>query len=244
MFEEFAYLYDELNVNYDKNKISARLLQLLSGCREVVDLCCGTGDVAIALAKHGKNIIGIDISEDMLNVATEKAMQNAARVLFLVGDAREFVLQKKADAVYSLTDGMNYMLSDADIKKAFEAVNNALKPGGRFIFDMSTVYKYENILKNNAFTFDFEDMYVGWQNDYNFDTEICEMNITCFTKKVKNKYERFDEVHYQKAYTVNQIERMLEETGFELRNVFSGYDDVPLNELSERMLIVAVKKEN
>ncbi len=243
MFEGFAYLYDELNVNYDKEKISNRIYSLLSGCREVTDLCCGTGDIAISMAKKGKNVIGIDISEDMLNVATEKAMENAARVLFLVSDARDFVLQKKSDAVYSLTDGMNYMLKDDDLEKAFLSVNKALKPGGRFIFDMSTEYKYKNILKNNTFTFDLDDMFVSWQNEYDYNTKICEMNITCFTRKQKNRYERFDETHFQRMYTVSDIERMLERTGFELQSIYSGYDDELIREDSDRMLVVAVKRE-
>ena len=187
-FTDFAYLYDELNVNYEKDKITKRIKQLLCQCREVVDLCCGTGDVAISLAKSGFNVIGIDISEDMLNVATEKAMNNAARVLFVCADAKDFQLPSRSDAVYSITDGMNYMMGVDELKKAFLSVNKALKSGGKFIFDMSTEYKYENVLSDKTFTFDFDDAFAVWQNNYNKDTHICEMNITGFVKTGKSLY--------------------------------------------------------
>ena len=241
-FAEFAYLYDELNVNYDKEKIANRIRQLICPCREAVDLCCGTGDVAILLSKCGIKVIGIDISKDMLNVATEKAMNNAARVLFVCADAKNFQVPAKVDAVYSLADGMNYMLGEDELQKAFCSVNKALKCGGLFVFDLSTQSKYENLLDGKTFTFDFDDAFAVWQNDYNKKTHICQMDVTCFIKKGKNAYKRFDETHFQYCFSMETIKQMLENTGFELKSIYSGYDDKPFDENDERALIVAVKK--
>ncbi len=241
-FSDFAYLYDELNVNYDKQKIIKRMKQLLCGCREVVDLCCGTGDVAIALAKNGFRITGIDVSSDMLNVANEKAMKNASRVMLLCENAQNFKLMNKVDAVYSLTDGMNYMIGKDELEKTFRSVNNALKNNGLFIFDISTQYKYENILANNVFTFDFDDAFLCWQNDYDKSTRICTMSITGFNKNGKNTYTRFDEIHKQYSYTINDIEQSLENTGFVIDNIYSGYDDIDYQINSERILVKAQKR--
>lgn len=241
-FTEFAYLYDELNVNYDKKKIADRIKAIISPCREAVDLCCGTGDVAVLLSKSGIHITGIDVSEDMLNVATEKAMRNATRPLFVCADARYFEIPSAVDAVYSLADGMNYMLGEAELKKAFLSVSRALKCGGKFVFDLSTQSKYEKTLDGKTFTFDFDDAFAVWQNDYNRETHICEMNITCFSKTGKNLYKRFDETHFQYCYDMETIERLLGNTGFKLENVYSGYDDRPFASEDERALIVAVKK--
>lgn len=241
-FAEFAYLYDELNVNYDKKKIADRIKQLICPCREAVDLCCGTGDVAILLSKAGIHITGIDVSEDMLNVAAEKAMNNAARPLFVCADAREFEVISRADAVYSLADGMNYMLGEAELKKTFLCVARTLKKGGRFVFDLSTQSKYETLLDGRAFTFDFDDAFAVWQNDYNRETRICEMNITCFSKTSRNLYKRFDETHFQYCHDIGTVEQLLEETGFTLDAVYSGYEERLFNETDERALIVATKK--
>lgn len=240
-FTDFAYVYDELNINYDKDKIIKRLKQLLGGCREVADLCCGTGDVAIALAKAGYKVTGIDISEDMLNVATEKAMENAARIQFVCMDAREFKLMKKADAVYSVTDGMNYMLDDLSLKRAFTAVYNALADNGIFVFDMSTKYKYENMLDDKTYTFDFDDVFLSWQNEYDSVDRICTMYVTGFLKNDDESYSRFDEIHKQRSYDCVDIKQMLENCGFELENVYSCYDEHELNENDERALYVARK---
>lgn len=241
-FTEFAYLYDKLNVNYDKKKIADRIKTIISPCKEAVDLCCGTGDVAILLSKAGIHITGIDVSEDMLNVATEKAMYNAARPLFVCADARYFELPSTVDAVYSLADGMNYMLGESELKKAFLSVGRALRSGGRFVFDLSTQSKYEDLLDGKTFTFDFDDAFAVWQNDYNRETRICEMNITCFSKTQKNLYKRFDETHFQYCHDLKAIERLLENMGFRLENIYSGYDDLPFVSGDERALVVAVKK--
>lgn len=241
-FTDFAYVYDELNVNYDKESIIKRLKQLLGGCREVADLCCGTGDVAIALARSGYKVTGIDISEDMLNVATGKAMQSAARVQFVCMDARELKLMKKADAVYSVTDGMNYMLDDASLKRAFTSVYDSLNDNGLFVFDMSTEHKFECMLDDKTYIFDFDDIFVSWQNEYDHESRMCTMYLTGFQKNDDDTYSRFDEEHKQRAYTKDEIEQMLDKCGFAVEDVYAGYEDRKLTENDERALYVARKR--
>ena len=177
-----------------------------------------------------------------MDVATEKAMNSAGKVFFVCSDTREFQLPHKVDAVYSLTDGMNYMIGRDELKKAFCAVNNALKDNGLFVFDISTEYKYEKILADKTFTFDFDDAFAVWQNEYNKSTRICEMSITGFVKKSKNTYYRFDETHFQYCYTLEDIEQTLEKAGLALENVYSGYELCAAKQSDERVLIVARKK--
>lgn len=240
-FTDFAYVYDELNVNYDKSKIIKRLKQLLGNCREVADLCCGTGEIATSLAKFGYKITGIDISEDMLNVATEKAAEKAARVQFVCADAKNFKLMRKADAVYSLTDGMNYMLDEKALEQVFISVYNALNDNGLFIFDVSTQYKYENILNDKTYTFDFDDVFLSWQNEYDINSGICTMYVIGFIKNDDDTYSRFDEIHKQKCHKKSHIEQLLNKCGFEIDGVYSGYDENELTENDERALFVARK---
>ncbi len=242
-FCDFAYIYDKLNVNYDKKNITSRLLSLLSGRRDILDLACGTGDVAIALSKAGHRVTGVDISEDMLNVAVQKAASEAARVMFLCEDAKKLELMYKVDAVCSVCDGMNYMLGKEELEKVFVSVRNILKTEGLFIFDISTVYKYENILKNNAFTFDYDDLFLSWQNEYDEKKHICTMSITGFEKKGKNTYTRFDEEHRQYAHRIEDVRTSLEATGFEVIGIYSGYSDEAFRENDERVLFVTKKTE-
>lgn len=243
-FTDFAYIYDDLNVNYEKDKIIKRLKQLLGNCREVADLCCGTGDIAIALAKSGYKVTGIDISEDMLNVATEKATEKTAHVQFVCADAKNFELMKKADAIYSLTDGMNYMLDEKSLEQAFMSVYKSLNDNGIFIFDMSTQYKYENVLSDKTYTFDFDDMFLSWQNEYDADSEICTMYVTGFVKNDDDTYNRFDETHKQKCHKTLCVERLLDLCGFVLDGEYSGYGEDVFNNSDERVLFVAHKRSS
>lgn len=242
-FENFAYYYDRLNENYDADMRVNRLIGLLSGCEEVVDLCCGTGDVAIGLAKFGFQMTGVDISPDMLNVAIGKAKKAAAKVQFVCCDARNLLLPHQVDAIYSLTDGMNYMLGLEELEKAFTSIHNALKRGGQFIFDISTMYKYMNVLSSNAFTFDLEDVFLSWQNDYNRNTKICTMDVVGFVKEAgKPFYRRFDEQHKQYSFTEEEIRGLLQKVGFDIKNVYSDYTTTAVKQNDERILFFTQKR--
>ncbi len=240
-FVDFAYLYDKLNVYYDKKTIIERIRQLFCSRREVVDLCCGTGDVAIAMAKYGFRVTGVDISADMLNVATEKAMQSAARVMFLREDARDLKLMHPVDGIYSLTDGMNYISQGVELETVFKAAAKALKTNGLFAFDVSTEYKYKNVLNGKTFTFDYDDVFVSWHNEYDENKKKCVMNVTGFIQK-NGLYERFDEEHIQYCHSVENIKISLETCGFEVCGIFSGYTENEYSDTDERIFITAVKK--
>jgi hypothetical protein len=130
--------------------------------------------------------------------------------------------------------------SDEERDKLFKIVYNALKPNGLFIFDINSYYKLSTILGNNIYTYSSEEIFYTWENS--FEEEVLNMFLTFFVKQDNGLYEKFEEEHFERAYTEKFIEQILQECGFELINKFSGYSDDKVNENSERILYVARKK--
>jgi len=170
----------------------------------VLDLACGTGTVTHILSQKGYDMIGIDISEDMLDVARRKS----PHVLFLQQDMREFELYGTVDAIICICDGINYITENEDLTKVFSLVRNYLNPGGLFIFDINTEYKFNQILSENTFAAAGSDAAYIWENYYDKDEKINEYAMTFFVKSGQG-YMRFDETHIQKAHSPKDIEASL-----------------------------------
>ena len=244
MYNNFAYIYDKLmyDVNYsawadymekifDKYDLRPEL---------VLDLGCGTGSLCIELAKRKYDMIGIDISYDMLCCAREKSMQEEQNILFLNQDMTEFELYGTVDAILCLMDSVNYITKKNDIKKIFKLVRNYLNPGGLFIFDINTKYKLEQVLGNNVFYDVGDDITYIWQNHYNKNTGICEFDITFFVKE-GNKYARYEELHEERAYSIDEIKEFIKGSGLELLGVFNNLSFKPSFKNSERLFFVCRK---
>ena len=159
-YGEFARVYDMFQDNVDYQTWGKWLKQQLAaqGITDglVLDLGCGTGTMTEILAEAGYDMIGVDNSEEMLSVAREYTMENT-EILYLLQDMREFELYGTIRAVVSVCDSMNYIMSEEDLRQVFSLVNNYLDPGGIFIFDMNTRYKYEELLGDNSFCETRED---------------------------------------------------------------------------------------
>lgn len=212
----------------------------------IAELGCGTGNITIELAKKDYDMIGIDISEDMLTVAKEKLTKEDLNILYLLQDMREFELYGTVDCVISLFDSLNYITEENDLLKIFKLVNNYLNPNGLFIFDMNTKYKFLNLLNSNTFAETTEDAAYIWENFYDEDTKINEYYMNFFIRQDKtNKYKRFEEFHYEKCYNIDTIKNLLEQAELKLLAVYDAFTfDKPL-ENSERVYFVVqeIKKQ-
>lgn len=207
---------------WDKYKLTPKI---------VLDLACGTGNITINLAKKGYDMIGIDLSESMLLKANEKAEnQKLKNILFLNQDMREFELYGTVDSIICLCDSMNYILEEEELIEVFKLVNNYLEPGGLFIFDINTIYKFENILGLNSFCETTENSAYTWENYYDANEMINEFYMNFFIKNEDGLYERFEEFHYEKAYSIEAVSRLLEKSGLKLLGV---YDELSFNEPKE-----------
>lgn len=240
MYNRFAYLYDELinDVNYKEwldyyFKIFQRYgLKPKLG----LDLGCGTGNLTTLFADKGVEMTGIDLSEDMLMVAREKA--EGRDILYLNQDMCEFELYGTVDFIVSSLDCINYITDKRDLLKVMKLANNYLNPGGLFIFDINTPYKLENITGNNTFILENDEVFCSWQNEFDKKRKVSDFYLTFFCKEGE-KYQRFDEEHSQRAYSIEEIASVIENAGMKLLSVYDEMSFKKPTSKSERVFFVA-----
>ena len=239
-YTSFAQVYDLFMDNVPYEEWAMRITEILkeygidSGI--VLDLGCGTGKLTRLMEEQGFDMIGVDNSFEMLDIARESSKDN---ILYLLQDMREFELYGTVQAVYSACDSINYILEEEDLREVFSLVNNYLDPKGIFIFDINTRYKYEELLGENTFAETREEGSFIWDNYYDPEDEINEYDLTLYIKDEKEKFLRFQENHYQRCYDFQTIKGLLQEAGLEFVAAFDDYSKSPVHEQSERILIVA-----
>lgn len=246
MNEQYTYIsqvYDQMiEIDYSKwgNFIKNYFIENKVDIKNksCLELACGTGNMTLELKKLGFSVTAVDISEDMLGIAEEKIRQKNYNVNFINGDMTDINFNKRFDNVFAFCDGYNYILEEEDILKSFNMVYNHLVDGGSFIFDISTKNKLINIIGNESFTLNREDLCYIWDNYY--EKDLIEMYISFFVKEGE-LYRRFDEVHFQKAYEIDYIKRALENIGFESVKIYNDYESLPVEESSLRAVFIAKK---
>ena len=185
-YTSFAWVYDQFMDNIPYKEWGDYFLGLLKeeGIEEgiILELGCGTGTFTTLLAEAGYEMIGVDLSEEMLGMAMDKQVERGTDILYLHQDMRELDLYGTVRAVVSVCDTMNYLLEKEDLKKVFSLVNNYLDPGGLFIFDLNTIYKYEKILGNCVIGENREERSLLWENVYDQEKRINEDNLTIYEK--------------------------------------------------------------
>lgn len=245
MYNSFAYIYDKLMYDVDYEQWADYIEKILkkNGIDKglILDLGCGTGSFTINMAKRSYDMIGIDISADMLSCAKSKSIEEGLDILFLNQDMTEFELYGTVDAVISLMDSINYITDKNQIKKVFKLVKNYLNPGGVFIFDINTSYKLREVVGNNVFYDLGDDISYIWRNSYDRKRAICEFDLTFFVKEGEC-YKRFDEIHHERAYSIDEIKVLVENSGLTVLNIYDALNFKPPFAESERVFFVCRKK--
>ncbi len=241
IYNEFAFVYDTLtdDVNYAETveyleKIFEK--QMYFKPKLILELACGTGSITSLLSKKGYDMIGADLSEDMLNVAREKCDSS---VLLLNQDMTEFELYGTVDVILCLLDSVNYVTDPKKLQKMFKLAHNYLEFGGLFIFDINSAYKLKNIIAENTFIRETEDIYSVWENEQN--DNFVKFCLNFFVKDEDGKYERFYEEHKERIYEIDEVLSMLKKTGFEDVKVFGDNTFNPPSDEEERIYFVARK---
>lgn len=212
IYGDFAYYYDRFMTDINYGKWADYIIEIFKrnklGPELITDLGCGTGSFCIEMARRGYEMIGIDLSAEMLSCARQKALEAGADILFLNQDMTSFELYGTVDAITCLMDSVNYVTYKNDLKRLFKLVANYLNPGGLFVFDINSPYKFENILSDNVFCeTDPEASYI-WQNSYDKANKLCRFDLVFFVREGE-LYKRFDEVHYERSYTIGELTGML-----------------------------------
>lgn len=218
---------------------------LLEEARIVVDLGCGTGKFTELLADRGYDMIGIDLSEDMLGIAQERKMESGRDILYTLQDMRDFELYGAAGAMVSVGDSINYLLEETDLEALFRCVYRGLLPGGVFVFDFKTVHLYRDVIGERTIAEDRGDCAFIWENYYDPETCINEYDLAVFAAasgEDETLFRRFDEVHRQRGYRPDQLRAAAEKAGLvwiDLQDAVTGreFDD------STERAMAAVRRE-
>lgn len=247
-YTSFAAVYDLFMDNIPYEEWSRYLISLLRerGVNDglVLDLGCGTGSLTELLADSGYDMIGVDNAEDMLEIAMEKKLESGRDILYLLQDMREFELYGTVAAVVSICDSMNYILEYEELVQVFSLVNNYLDPNGVFIFDLNTEYKYRNILGESTIAENREESSFIWDNYFDEESRINEYDLTLFIQEDGKTgeaplYRKYEEIHYQRAYSMEEVKQALEEAGMVFEACYDAFTkDAPRPD-SDRIYIVA-----
>lgn len=244
-YDVFSGFYDSLtdNVEYEKRADYFCRLLSLCGAKEgiLLDLGCGTGSMSVEMANRGFDVIGVDSSIGMLNAAREKCSGYGGKILLLNQEMQNIDLFGTVDAAICVLDGINHLPSAGDVKKTFEKVSLFMNPGGAFVFDVNTLYKHEFVLADNAFIYETEGVFCAWQNNYDPEDGSVDIELDFFEEE-DGVYYRSSESFSEKAYELDEIKKMLEESGFEVMGIYDDMTLDPVKANTERAVFSARKK--
>ncbi len=208
----------------------------------VVDLGCGTGTLTEMMYAKGYDCIGVDRSEDMLNIAMGKKEQSGSEILYLCQDMRELELYSTVGTVYSVCDSMNYILEEEELLTVFSLVYNYLFPGGIFLFDFNTVYKYRELIGDTTIAENREDCSFIWENFYDPEGQLNEYDLTVFVREEGENFRKFTETHLQRGYTVEQMTKLVSQGGMTVLEVLDADTQGAVTQESGRVCVVAGKR--
>lgn len=244
----FSYSYDILTENVEYEKIANKICSLLheNGVDGglLLDLGCGTGTLSFLLEQQGFDIIGIDASEDMLMVANEKKYEENSSAMFLCQKAEKLDLYGTIDCAVSCLDTLNHIDSITKIEKAISLVSLFMNMDGIFIFDMNTPYKHKNVLGNNTFIYDMDEVYCAWQNTYDEKNLKTNIDLDFFIKNEDDEcYERYSESFSEYIYDIDDILNIIKKCGFTLLGMYDDYSEESISDKTERITFVCKKTE-
>lgn len=224
-YSAFARYYDTLTANIDYKKraeyfhsIIRRFAKTTGGI--VLDLACGTGSISEEMARLGYDVIGVDNSCEMLGIAMDKKFDSGLNIQYLCQDMRRLDMFGTVDVTICALDSINHLAGLDDVREVFRNVALFSEPEGLFIFDVNTLYKHRNILANNTFTYETDDVFCIWENTLVPEIDEVKMSLEFFERLDSGLYERSSDSFSEKAYSEEDIERLLTETGFEVVGKF------------------------
>lgn len=248
MYLDFAHVYDRLMRDVDYVKMADYLEEVFRrhgiSPQLVLDLACGSGSLTVELASRGYDMIGIDASQEMLASAMEKKVDTGLDILLLHQDMRSFELYGTVGAILCTLDGMNYLLTDNELERAFRLAWNYLDPDGLFVFDLNSHYKLSMVLPSCPSYEIGEDVVWIWHSEYDPKREVCSFDLTVFEETGRGRYTRIDENHEERAWRTETVTELLKQCGFRLEAIHDDHSFSEPRADSVRLTYVARAMKN
>lgn len=245
MYENFARLYDKLMSDVDYSERADYVLSLFETFDRkpslMLDLCCGTGSFSEKFTEKGIEVIGVDLSEEMLSVARNKASERKLDILYLCQNATNLDLYGTVDGAVCLMDSLNHITHYADFCKTISNVSLFLEKDRFFIFDLNTIYKAKNILGNNTIVSEEDGVFLSWTNEYDKAKRINEIYLDFFEEIEDGNYIRTSENITEKAYTKREISNAIKKAGLSIVAVFDDMKKTPPTDKSQRVFYITRK---
>lgn len=242
-YHELAASYDRLTNDVDYEAVVDFYMQILQRMgakpRTAVDLACGTGTVTAILARKGLQVVGVDMSEEMLTQAFQKVAQMERPPQFVCQKLQQLFLPRGVDLAVCALDSMDYILNPDDCKEAIRRVYRALNPGGVFIFDVNTPEKLR-AMDGQVFLDEDDDVYCVWRGEFDEITNICSYGMDLFQRQGEAWYRSFEE-HQEYAYSKQQLVDFLQEAGFTGIEVYADREFVAPRAGEQRIYFKARK---
>ncbi len=244
-YGDFAYYYDLLTENVDYESRCDYIYNLLAdnavGKGILLDLACGTGSLSMLLAEKGYEVIGVDASEEMLSVAQEKKYESEADAIFLCQKMEELDLFGTINAAVCTLDSINHVTDEKTVREIIRRVSLFMEDKGIFVFDVNTPYKHREVLGNNTFVYDMDEVYCVWQNETD-ENMLTTVSLDIFEKDEEtDAYYKYSEQFQEKGYELSFFEKLLTENRFELIGIYEEMTTEAVKDNTERAVFVARK---
>lgn len=247
IYSAFALIYDTVMRDVDYDSWARHVIRLAKKFRlprsKVLEIACGTGTLSLRLKQMGCDVTGVDLSEDMLKLARKKLREEDVDVPLYqasMDDLTSLDLDPAFDLVTCLYDSLNYLLCEEAVLRSFHDVYGLLRPGGGYIFDVTTEYNLLHNFAGYTFAENFEDVSYIWENEYDIEHRICSSRVSMFRLE-DDKYRKYVEVHRQKVYDTAWLKKSLHAVGFEVMGTFYNMTDQPVKAKCERIHFVCKK---
>lgn len=243
-YETFASVYDAImdDTLYDKwTDFSLRHLPKTKNKKQLLELACGTGIQSVRFAQAGFNVTGLDLSQDMLNVAEKRAKSAKKQISFIQGNMLDLSQVGKYDFVTCYSDSICYMQDEVEVGDVFKEVYNALNEDGIFIFDVHSIYQTDEVFPGFSYHENADDFAMVWDTFEDEAPHSVVHELTFFIQEEDGRFTRHDEIHEERTYEILTYDVLLEQAGFKSFKLYADFEDVEPTEKSTRWFFVAQK---
>lgn len=240
-YETFAFVYDEVMDSSLYQKWLDFSCRHLGEKKQIMELACGTGALAVEFAKAGFDVTGLDLSEEMLMIASQRAEQEDTPIQLVEGDMLDLTDVGTYEAITCYSDSICYMEDEQSVQQVFDGVYNSLRDDGVFMFDVHSTYQIDEVFPDYSYHYQTDEFAFLWESYQGEVPHSIEHFLTFFVQNEDGTFQRMDELHRERTYSLESYKRMLENAGFSEIEMYADFIDSPPNEKSRRWFFVCRK---